>query len=74
MSDRWPSSTIQHKYKFSIWFFYIFYIYIFYFNRRKDREMALRRLQQAIRSDEDDYLSASLAEEEQFLAQYKSLL
>ncbi|XP_045778217.1 NEDD8 ultimate buster 1-like [Maniola jurtina] len=42
--------------------------------RRKQRELALRRLKTAIRTDEDDYLSASLAEEEQFLAQYKSLL
>ncbi|XP_045453633.1 NEDD8 ultimate buster 1-like [Melitaea cinxia] len=42
--------------------------------RKKEREMALRRLKNAIRADEDDYLSGSLAEEEQFLVQYKSLL
>ncbi|XP_046970915.1 NEDD8 ultimate buster 1 [Vanessa cardui] len=42
--------------------------------RKKEREEALRRLKNAIRADEDDYLSASLAEEEQFLAQYKALI
>ncbi|XP_047538914.1 NEDD8 ultimate buster 1 [Vanessa atalanta] len=42
--------------------------------RKKERELALRRLKSAIRADEDDYLSASLAEEEQFLTQYKSLI
>ncbi|XP_052744625.1 NEDD8 ultimate buster 1 [Bicyclus anynana] len=42
--------------------------------RKIQRERALRRLKSAIRGEEDDYLSASLAEEEQFLAQYKSLL
>ncbi|XP_050355274.1 NEDD8 ultimate buster 1 [Nymphalis io] len=42
--------------------------------RKKEREMALRRLKSAIRADEDDYLSASLVEEEQFLTQYKSLI
>uniref|UniRef100_A0A2A4JNJ2 NEDD8 ultimate buster 1 n=1 Tax=Heliothis virescens TaxID=7102 RepID=A0A2A4JNJ2_HELVI len=42
--------------------------------RRKERELALRRLNAAIRSEEDDYLDTSLTEEEEFLAQYKSLL
>ncbi|KAJ8728497.1 hypothetical protein PYW07_006193 [Mythimna separata] len=42
--------------------------------RRKERELALRRLNAAIRTEEDDYLDTSLAEEEEFLAQYKSLL
>ncbi|KAJ8721113.1 hypothetical protein PYW08_006578 [Mythimna loreyi] len=42
--------------------------------RRKERELALRRLNEAIRTEEDDYLDTSLVEEEEFLAQYKSLL
>ncbi|CAH0718889.1 unnamed protein product, partial [Brenthis ino] len=42
--------------------------------KKKERDMALRRLKKAIHSEDDDYLSASLAEEEQFLVQYKSLL
>lgn len=42
--------------------------------RRKDREMALKRLSSAIKVEEDDHLDASLVEEEEFLVQYKSLL
>lgn len=42
--------------------------------RKKERELALRRLNAAIRTEEDDYLDTSLTEEEEFLAQYKSLL
>ncbi|CAG5057851.1 unnamed protein product [Parnassius apollo] len=39
-----------------------------------EREMALNRLSSAIRTDEDDYLDTSLLEEEDYLAEYKSLL
>ncbi|CAH2088394.1 unnamed protein product [Euphydryas editha] len=42
--------------------------------RRAARERALRRLRGALRADEDDHLGGSLAEEEQFLLQYKGLL
>ncbi|KAH9638490.1 hypothetical protein HF086_016815 [Spodoptera exigua] len=42
--------------------------------RRKERDQALRRLTAAIKTEEDDYLDTSLTEEEEFLAQYKSLL
>ncbi|XP_068623142.1 NEDD8 ultimate buster 1 [Battus philenor] len=42
--------------------------------RRRERELALHRLSSAIRGDEDDYLDTSLLEEEQYLAEYKSLL
>ncbi|XP_039747771.1 NEDD8 ultimate buster 1-like isoform X2 [Pararge aegeria] len=42
--------------------------------RLRKRELALNRLRTAIRPEEDDYLSTPLTEEEQFLAQYKSLL
>ncbi|XP_026736302.1 NEDD8 ultimate buster 1-like isoform X1 [Trichoplusia ni] len=42
--------------------------------RRKERELALRRLTSAIKTEEDDYLDTSLTEEEEFLVQYKSLL
>ncbi|XP_059062382.1 NEDD8 ultimate buster 1 [Achroia grisella] len=44
-------------------------------NKRKEEcELALKRLSSAIRTEEDDHLDTSLAEEEEFLAQYKSLL
>ncbi|CAD0203659.1 unnamed protein product [Chrysodeixis includens] len=43
-------------------------------DKRKERELALSRLTSAIRTEEDDYLDTSLAEEEEFLVQYKSLL
>ncbi|CAH2055586.1 unnamed protein product, partial [Iphiclides podalirius] len=42
--------------------------------KRKERDLALQRLSKAIRTDEDDYLDTSLLEEEQYLAEYKSLL
>ncbi|XP_022823618.1 NEDD8 ultimate buster 1-like isoform X2 [Spodoptera litura] len=42
--------------------------------RRKERDQALRRLTASIKTEEDDYLDTSLTEEEEFLAQYKSLL
>lgn len=42
--------------------------------KRKERDQALRRLTAAIKTEEDDYLDTSLTEEEEFLAQYKSLL
>ncbi|RVE43543.1 hypothetical protein evm_011801 [Chilo suppressalis] len=42
--------------------------------KRKERQQALDRLSSAIKADEDDHLDTSLVEEEQFLAQYKSLL
>ncbi|XP_072945520.1 NEDD8 ultimate buster 1 [Epargyreus clarus] len=43
-------------------------------NRKRERKEALHRLAGNIRGDEDDHLDAELLEEEQFLAQYKSLL
>ncbi|XP_026736303.1 NEDD8 ultimate buster 1-like isoform X2 [Trichoplusia ni] len=43
-------------------------------DKRKERELALRRLTSAIKTEEDDYLDTSLTEEEEFLVQYKSLL
>ncbi|XP_013144157.1 PREDICTED: NEDD8 ultimate buster 1 [Papilio polytes] len=42
--------------------------------RKKECDRALERLSSAIRADEDDYLDTSLMEEEQYLAEYKSLL
>ncbi|XP_013171777.1 PREDICTED: NEDD8 ultimate buster 1-like [Papilio xuthus] len=42
--------------------------------RKKECDRALERLSSAIRGDEDDYLDTSLMEEEQYLAEYKSLL
>ncbi|XP_050682800.1 NEDD8 ultimate buster 1-like [Leptidea sinapis] len=42
--------------------------------KRKAREEALRRLRNAIRADDEDYLDTSLTDESHFLAQYKSLL
>ncbi|KAJ0172470.1 hypothetical protein K1T71_011609 [Dendrolimus kikuchii] len=42
--------------------------------KRKEKELALNRLSSAIKADEDEYMDTSLVEEEEFLAQYKSLL
>ncbi|XP_052749675.1 NEDD8 ultimate buster 1 isoform X2 [Galleria mellonella] len=42
--------------------------------RKEECEMALERLSSAIRTEEDDHLDTTLIEEEEFLAQYKSLL
>ncbi|CAF4764139.1 unnamed protein product [Pieris macdunnoughi] len=42
--------------------------------KRKARQLAVHRLRQTIRYEDDDYLSSPLSEEEHFLIQYKSLL
>ncbi|KAL0830198.1 hypothetical protein ABMA28_003653 [Loxostege sticticalis] len=42
--------------------------------KKREREQALDRLSRAIRAEEDEHLDTSLLEEEEFLAQYKSLL
>ncbi|XP_063831806.1 uncharacterized protein LOC135081014 [Ostrinia nubilalis] len=42
--------------------------------KKREREQAWKRLSSALRADEEAHLDTSLAEEEEFLAQYKSLL
>ncbi|XP_063537785.1 NEDD8 ultimate buster 1-like [Cydia strobilella] len=42
--------------------------------KKREREQALNRLTSVIQHDEDDHLDTSLVDEEDFLAQYKSLL
>lgn len=43
-------------------------------DKKREREQALNRLTSVIQHDEDDHLDTSLVDEEDFLAQYKSLL
>ncbi|XP_047998416.1 NEDD8 ultimate buster 1-like [Leguminivora glycinivorella] len=42
--------------------------------KKREREQALNRLTSVIQNEEDDHLDTSLVDEEDFLAQYKSLL